>query len=329
MSTALIPSKNSLVSRQVSDTDHRTVFWNAHGQEISAVRFSPSGGLLATSALESDVQLWRGAEKYESVALLKRHRFPVRDVAWCSDLFLFSASSDGFVNLWDIETEQCICGSQTDSRAIINSIHVLPSTTLVLMASDDRTVQCSDIRIKNGTVRVFENNIPCTTVVSSSCGSNLYVGDIAGRIHRYDFASTDRLDTTQAHSSVITSLSCQKEQLLSTALEGQSKVWDIRPYVEVGKELLWETQGQEYPGEQILYRSAWLVTKKDTILVPSAKSPYEIILWSMEGHSEAPHREVMSTAHTSLITVVEAHPTETVVASATLGGTVECRQLPA
>ena len=303
--------------------------WEAHRGEISTIRYSPTGRTLATAAIDNTIKLWTDQIPQHAICTLAGHRHPVRDFIWSSDDFCFSCASDGFVVFWDMEITKPLRSLEVHKNHVINSL-TLVSKTLVLTASDDNTVRCSDVRVKSRDIRVFKNNFPCTSVAASLDGSHIYVGDTTGRVHMHDFGSGEHMKSIEAHKNVITSLArepCSHEQMLSFALDGSGRVWDIRPFVELDHELLWKFEGDLFPPEQILFRPSWSKQEKNRLVVPQATPPYNLVFWYYNEDEEKTMSMCLASQHKSIITSLDVHPQRFVVASADTNGMVVCSDM--
>jgi COMPASS component SWD3 len=77
---------------------------DGHRRAIAAVKFSPSGALLASASADSTTRLWSAAARWSCVRVLNEHSQGINDVAWGHDAsFLATASDDKTVKLWESE----------------------------------------------------------------------------------------------------------------------------------------------------------------------------------------------------------------------------------
>ena len=73
-----------------------------HTQEISVVKFSPDGSLLASASADGQVMLW-SVEEEELACSLIGHKAGISDIDWSADgNTLVSASDDHTLILWDV-----------------------------------------------------------------------------------------------------------------------------------------------------------------------------------------------------------------------------------
>ncbi|XP_071715256.1 chromatin assembly factor 1 subunit FAS2-like [Rutidosis leptorrhynchoides] len=79
-----------------------------HGSAINAIRFSPSGELLASGADGGELIIWKlhsndSGQQWKVLKALSFHRKDVLDLEWSTDgLFLFSGSVDNSCIIWDV-----------------------------------------------------------------------------------------------------------------------------------------------------------------------------------------------------------------------------------
>lgn len=85
--------------------------FSGHRKEVSALRFSRSGALLASGSKDTDVVVWDVAGE-AGLYRLRGHRGQVTDVVFVegrggSGRRLVSASKDEHVKVWDLDTQHC------------------------------------------------------------------------------------------------------------------------------------------------------------------------------------------------------------------------------
>ena len=135
-----------------SENDHPEVFQHlarvganrnfitleGHSGKICAVAFSPDGRLIASSSVNSTVELWDTTTGLQ--AWLKGHSSAVYDVAFSPDgKLVASASSDRTVALWDTATATMQATLKDHSGEVLG-VTFSPDGKLVESASDDGTV---------------------------------------------------------------------------------------------------------------------------------------------------------------------------------------------
>jgi len=96
--------------------DEVDVVFRGHSSEVSALRFSLDGSLLASGGRDGDVVVWDCAGE-TGLARLRGHRGQITDCAFldstnvrpgdCVGRFLVTTSKDGSVKVWDLDARAC------------------------------------------------------------------------------------------------------------------------------------------------------------------------------------------------------------------------------
>ena len=297
-----------------------------HTSDALSIRFSPTGRFVATTGMDKIVKVSTGCG-YEITSNLLGHRHPVLDLDWCSDEWLFTSASDGYVTVWDVERAQPLRSVKAHpSGCVINSIATLPKSTLLLTAGDDATVRCTDVRVKQTDMKVLEGLYPCTCLASSHDGNTIFVGDITGRISVYDFREGDLMNMLGGHTDVVSCLRAHPDgttqALLSSAMDGTVRVWDVKPFVPEGKEQLFVGTGHSHTLShvQVLPRCAW--SRDHKIAIGSGVGPYSVLLWDDVSRACRP----LPAGHKAVVSAVDLHPYEPIVASCACDGSLTIQE---
>jgi len=92
------------------DSGDCTATFSGHRKEVSALRFSRSGALLASGSKDTDIVVWDVAAE-AGLYRLRGHRGQVTDVVFVErgpgGRRLVSASKDEHVKVWDLDTQHC------------------------------------------------------------------------------------------------------------------------------------------------------------------------------------------------------------------------------
>jgi len=151
-----------------SDADHSITLWEAatwrpratlagHEAEVTCLRYSPGGQLLASASEDARVRIWhtrsRGepgpAEPHSPLATL-RHTDGVLAVAWHPDATrLATAGRGGVIRLWDTRTWEELT-QLAGHQSYVYSLTFTPDGTCLVSGSGDHTIRLWRADGKNG-----------------------------------------------------------------------------------------------------------------------------------------------------------------------------------
>eukprot|EP00759_Apiculatamorpha_spiralis_P048477 PhF_6_TR43665/c0_g1_i1/m.67099/K12857/SNRNP40, PRP8BP; Prp8 binding protein len=301
-------------------------FADVHTSDVLSVQYSPSGHVLASCSVDSRIQLFCGTGEVAHIGSLQ-DSLPILDIDWCGNEFMFSGNSGGSVSLWDVASESQHSSSQVHD-GVVNDVATYASSALVISAGDDKLVNCCDVRVsasKKSIVKSFELPYPTTCVCVHPSGEFIFAGDISGRIYTFDFSAGDLISLLPGHTNeIITSLTCTAggNQLLSNGMDGTIKVWDVRPFVQEGNELLWNGAGN-IPCNVHVLRRASMCPRTGIIGAGSGVSPYDVLLWKgVESTKVSTEPIARLSGHSRVVASVDFHPYEPVIASGSLDGSI-------
>lgn len=93
---------------------------------VRTVKFSPGSTLLAAAGDSTLISLY-DTKSGEGVALLRGHEAWITSLDWSyTGQYIVSASLDGKVKIWDVETRQCVCTMVDGEGRGIWSVKWLP-----------------------------------------------------------------------------------------------------------------------------------------------------------------------------------------------------------
>ncbi|KAL4429403.1 hypothetical protein ABPG77_005177 [Micractinium sp. CCAP 211/92] len=125
------------------DTGEVAATFSGHRKEVSALRFSRSGALLASGSKDTDVVVWDVAGE-AGLYRLRGHRGQVTDLAFVEGRRggrrLVSASKDGQLKVWDLDTQHC-CQTVVGHRGEVWSLDVDPSETRLATGCSDNELR--------------------------------------------------------------------------------------------------------------------------------------------------------------------------------------------
>jgi Prp8 binding protein len=212
-----------------------------HQAAVLGARFSPSGNILATCSRDRSVLLWRLAEGEdpENYCQLIGHKNAILGVAWGREpanedqsQHLYTASADQTGGVWNAENGERIRKLVGHTKTInaISSSNAKTGPEMVATASDDATCKLWDCRSRNA-AHTFSDGYPLTSVALADDGT-VFAAGIEGVIKQWDVRKGSVVMSLTGHRDMITgmSLSPDGNTLLSFAMDGALRAWDVRPF---------------------------------------------------------------------------------------------------
>ena len=241
----IIMKKDEMIVSSSSSSSHLSHLWSSniqlvgHGAEVNGIRFRPGDGeLLASCSTDRTVMIWSVFEEASPAKLCMRgHKHAVLDVEWSYDgSRVVSGSADKSVMVWDAESGQRI--KKWLHRGVVNAVSSSRhSNNIVASASDDKSVRLWDDRTTSSSTSnadlVMSHPFQCTAVAMNGDGTGVFSGGLDGVIREWDLRTGKVRQELEGHSDTITGLRMSVDgmsYLLSNAMDGQLRVWDIRPF---------------------------------------------------------------------------------------------------
>ena len=196
-----------------------------HTNWINAVSFSPDGTLLATGSL-GEVKFWDVGTR-RNIATLEGHTGSVYAVSFSSDgTILASASNDGTVRLWDIQTRSTAIISQ---HMTLGSVDFSPNG-MTLAAGSSNKIRLWDVGTRRNiaTLTGHRNNV---NSVSFSPDGTLLASGSWREILLWDVGTRRNIATLTGHRNNVNSVSFSPDgTTLASAGAHQDhtvKLWDV------------------------------------------------------------------------------------------------------
>ena len=241
LSAMALSPDGALLASSGGWSDHTVRLWDVsrqsqvaalrgHMQGVSAVSFSPDGGLLASGSWDGTIRLWDAATKSQ-VAALRGHTQVVSAVSFSPDGgFLASGSREGTIRLWDVGTREQmgLLDRHTDD---VLSVSFSPDGAILASAGDyeDQTVKLWNVATQEliATLEGHENAV--NTVAFSPNGNTLASGSDYG-IRLWDVATRTHIATLEEPGgwNPVNSIAFSPDgtTLVSGSWHGV-KVWDL------------------------------------------------------------------------------------------------------
>jgi Prp8 binding protein len=283
---------------------------SGHSAEVLRVRFSPSGGLLASASMDRSVFLWdMHSPQCTNVCVLRGHRAGVLDAQWLADgQHIATCSADKTLRLWDATAAQSVRAFRGHT-GIVNAVAVDGRSGL-LSASDDGSAALWDSRSRHVAWRTDSGAVPLTAAaLASPAGQPLaLIGGIDNGIHVYCVRTRRLLHLLRGHTDTITSLAATADgsTLLSNGMDASVRVWDLMPHS--GCRLRHSLLGASHSFERYLLGVAWHPSEEYAVCPSADRS---VVVWDAQTGREAARYP----GHAGTVIHAEFHPKFPLLAS--------------
>jgi uncharacterized protein with WD repeat len=175
----------SLVSRKEKIKDGPCIKeFAGHGDKVNCVDFSSDENLLASGSADGTIKIWEtqptfkkilgipyrvmGEKVKKPIKTLKGHKGEIFAVTFSTcGRYLFSASADGSVKIWDVEKSSCIKTFKGHKGAIY-SLSLHPKGRYFATAGEDKLIRIWDVK-KSTPIKKFKAH---KTAINSVCFSS-------------------------------------------------------------------------------------------------------------------------------------------------------------
>lgn len=163
------------------DSGECAATFSGHRKEVSALRFSRGGALLASGSKDTDVVVWDVAGE-AGLYRLRGHRGQVTDLVFVErgSRRLVSCSKDEQVKVWDLDTQHC-CQTVVGHRGEVWSLDVDPSETRLATGSSDAELRVYQI---NAEVDEDGDDVAMTDAPGAAAGAGQQAAGQGGEIGR-------------------------------------------------------------------------------------------------------------------------------------------------
>lgn len=288
--------------------------------------FNQDGTLIVSGGADKAINLWKLPVEADddsiNLGYIQGHKSGITSITWMADDYeLASASGDMTLALWDIETGKKV--KNCKNQAIINDIDYNDASSLILSGDDDGKVKLWDKREKLPVFTV-ETEYPILSCTFNNLGSNLYFSGIDPTVNAFDIRnSASPLWTCSGPIDSIVSLAINNDDsmLVSRSMRGSVNTYNA-------KDIIPETSSRPSPymfdgapsnNEYKLIRSCF---SNDNINIFSGSDDKTVTMWDVTS------RKVMDKfpGHEGSVLDISVHPTEKIVMSTSLDGTIIVRE---
>lgn len=176
--------------------------------EAWTICLSPTDDVLVSGTHKGSVNVWSMQEGHEKVASLETNNKFILSTAFSKDLKLATAGIDGFVNIFDINTQQII--HKIEAHALpIRSVVFSPDGNLFYTASDDKHV-CVYDSISGTLINSFTHSGMALSVDTSPDHRHFVVGCADNNVVLWDMGMQRYVQNFDSHNDQVWSVAFDK-----------------------------------------------------------------------------------------------------------------------
>jgi WD40 repeat protein len=204
---------------------------------VRAVGFSPDSRYVAGGAENNAVGVW-DVEEQRIVATLTGHDVDIYAVQWSADgKFIVTGSGDKTAKMWDWTTQSCVRtfgGTAPDGpHDGVTSVAVSPDSSVVAVASLDRTIRLWDVATGALKSRMEGHDDSVYSIAFSPDGKTLASGSLDKTLRLWDVANESCRMTLKGHRDYVLSVAflpphTGSEWLVSGSKDRTVSFWDVR-----------------------------------------------------------------------------------------------------
>lgn len=296
-----------MVKEQVELPTREVNILRGHEGAVLAVRFNGNGNYCLSCGRDRTLRLWN-PHRGLPIKTYKAHAREVRDVDVSGDNSkLCSCGGDRQLFYWDVSTGRIIRKFRGHDSEV-NSVKFNEYVSVIISGGYDRTVRAWDCRSQSlepvQTMDTFSDSVTSLVVTEKE----IIGGSVDGTIRTFDIRIGREIVDSFGQSITCISLSNDKKCLLAGCMDST-----LRLIERSTGDLL-----QEYKGHICKsYKSDSCLTNTDAQVV-SGSEDGSILFWDLVDGS------VLSTvkAHTSVVTSVSYHGTESCMITSSVDGTI-------
>jgi WD40 repeat protein len=231
------------VNRDGTVDDTNAVELRGGAGSALSIAFSPDGHFLASGhqpfdRLNSNVYLWdMQAPEPQIVGVMQGHTNGVQSVNFSpSGAMLTSASSDGTVRLWNVNSRSAMLVLD-DHAAFVSGAFFSPDNSIILSGGDDGKIRIWGIGVGGQINQITGFGSDIISIAFSPDGTLIAAGTDDNAVHLWDTTSGEEVATLRGHRDSILSVafSPDGERLASGSSDHTVLLWNIEASLEAGE----------------------------------------------------------------------------------------------
>lgn len=169
--------------------------------EAWTICLSPHDDVVVAGNHKGGLNIWSMQEGHEKVTTLETQNKFILSVAFSNDLKLASSGIDGYVNIFDINTQQIV--HKKEAHALpTRCVAFSPDGNLIYTASDDRHVSVFDT-VSGTVINTFSHAGLCFSVDASPDHRHFAVGCADQTVCLWDLGMQRNIHTFDQHSDQV------------------------------------------------------------------------------------------------------------------------------
>ncbi|KAI8514282.1 hypothetical protein Bbelb_086060 [Branchiostoma belcheri] len=203
---------------------------DGHDGEVNAIRFSPSGRIVATGGTDRKLKLWEIMNrKLDSKAVLTGSNAGIMSVEFDpQENYILGASNDFASRVWSV-ADYRLRHTLTGHSGRVLAAKFLGDSSRVVSGSHDRTLKIWDLRSRACIRTIFAGSSCNDLVTSDLSGTNIISGHFDKRIRFWDTRAESSANEITLQGKITSlDLSLDNKYLLSCSRDDSLKLIDLR-----------------------------------------------------------------------------------------------------
>ncbi len=202
--------------------------FNGHSSNITSVKFSPDGNIMASCSEDNTIKLWYTKTNYLKLTL-NGHTKKINSICFSADgTKLISASDDKTIIIWNMQTGKRI-KTLYGHEHYVNSVSFSSDGNFIASGSSDKTVKIWNANIGN-CVKTFTGHTDFVNSVVFSLDNRYIVSAGDDKIIKiWDVKTGDVIHSLSGHTLKINNISISPDNkyIASASSDNTIKIWNL------------------------------------------------------------------------------------------------------